>query len=116
MPNPVVHWEIQSNIPEKSREFYSQLFGWHVDANNPYNYGLVDTQSEGGINGGIGPAGDGGSSQVTFYVMVDDLQAFLDKAESLGAKTIMPPTEIPDAVTLALFSDLEGNLIGLIRG
>ena len=116
MPNPVVHWEIQSNTPEKSREFYTQLFGWHVDANNPYNYGIVDTQSDGGINGGIGPTGDGGPSRVTFYVQVDDLQALLDKAESLGAKTIMTPTQVTDDVTIALFSDLEGNAIGLLKG
>ena len=116
MPNPVVHWEIQSNIPEKSREFYSQLFGWQVDANNPYNYGIVDTQSEGGISGGIGPTGSGGPSRVIFYVQVGDLQALLDKAESLGAKTTMPPTEITDDVTIALFSDLEGNTIGLLKG
>jgi predicted enzyme related to lactoylglutathione lyase len=116
MPNPVVHWEIQSNTPEKSREFFAQLFDWHIDANNPYNYGIVDTQSDGAITGGIGPTGDGGPGRVLFYVQVDDLQASLDKAESLGAKTIMPPTEIPGVVTVALFSDLEGNTIGLIKG
>ena len=40
MPNPVVHWEILGQDPKKSREFYAKLFGWHVDANNPYNYGV----------------------------------------------------------------------------
>ena len=43
-------------------------------------------------------------------------QAYLDKAEELGGKTVMPPTEIPDIVTLAMFSDPEGNLIGMIKG
>jgi hypothetical protein len=28
----------------------------------------------------------------------------------------MPPTEIPDMVTLAIFSDLEGNVVGMIKG
>ena len=116
MPNPVVHWEIQSNDPEKSRSFYARLFDWHIDASNPWNYGIVDTHSEGGINGGIGPRGNGGPGQVTFYVQVDDLQAYLDKAESLGGKTIMPPTEIPGVTTIASFSDLEGRTIGLVKG
>lgn len=114
MPNPVVHFEIQSNMAEKLQPFYTDLFGWHIDANNPMNYGMVDTHAE-GINGGIGPTGSG-RNQVTFYVQVDDLQASLDKAESFGGKTIMPPTEIPDAVTSALFADPEGNVIGMIKG
>ena len=115
MPNPVVHWEIQSNQAPKIQEFFGKLFDWHVDANNPMNYGMVDTHAEGGINGGIGPS-EGGTNQVIFYVQVDDLQAYLDKAESLGGKTVMPPTEIPDVVTLAMFSDPEGNVIGMVKG
>lgn len=115
MPNPVVHWEIQSKDPKVIQEFYGKLFDWHIDDNNPWDYGMVDTHSEGGINGGIGGS-QSGANRVTFYAQVDDLQAYLDKAEKLGGKTIMPPTEIPDAVTLAMFSDPEGNIIGMVKG
>ena len=115
MPNPVVHWEIQSKNPKGTQEFFGKLFDWHVDADNPMNYGMVDTHAQGGINGGIGPA-DGNSNWITFNIEVDDLQAFLDKAESLGGKTVMPPTEIPNVVTLAQLSDPEGNIIGLVKG
>ena len=83
MPNPVVHWEITSKEPGKAQEFYSKLFDWHVDANNPMNYGLVDAHVEGSPSGGIGPT-QGGPGWVTVYVQVDDLQAYLNKAESLG--------------------------------
>ena len=114
MPNPVVHWEILGQDPKKSQEFYAKLFGWHVDANNPYNYGLVDTHSEGGINGGIGPCNEG--ARVTVYVQVDDLQKYLDEATRLGGEIVMPPTEIPNVVTLAQFADPDGNIIGLIQG
>lgn len=114
MPNPVVHWEIQSKDPKKIQEFYSELFEWHVDSNNPFDYGMVDTHSEGGINGGIGGS-NGEPNRVTFYAQVDNLQAYLDKAERLGGKTILPPTEIPDTVTIAMFSDPEGNVIGMIK-
>ena len=69
---------------------------------------------KGGIGGGI--SGDGAYSGVTVYVQVDDLQKFLDKAESLGGKTVMPPMEVPGVVTLAMFSDPEGNVIGMIQG
>ena len=52
---------------------------------------------------------------MTFYAQVDDLQAYLDKAEQLGGMTVMPPTEIPNVVTLAMFSDPEGNIIGMVK-
>ena len=112
MPNPVVHFEIQSENAERCQRFFGDLFDWHVDANNPMNYGFVDTHDE-GINGGIG--GARGANMVTFYVQVDDINAYLAKAEGLGGKTVMPRTVIPDAVTLALFSDPDGNTIGLVE-
>ena len=52
---------------------------------------------------------------MTVYVQVDDLESYLKKAESLGGKTVMPVTEIPGVVTLAMFSDPEGNVIGMVK-
>jgi hypothetical protein len=49
-----------------------------------------------------------------FYVEVDDVQAYLDKAASLGGKTIVPPVKIPTG-TFAWFSDLDGNTVGLLK-
>ena len=46
----------------------------------------------------------------------EDLQGCLGKAESLGAKTLMPPTEILDAVTMARFVEPEGNHVSLVKG
>ena len=114
MPNPVVHWEIQSQQAPELQEFYSKLFDWHIDTNNDFNYGMMDPHAKGGINGGIGPCPDG--NRVTVYIQVDDLQAYLDKAESLGGKTVTPPMEIPGVVILAHFTDPEGNFIGLVKG
>lgn len=77
------------------------------------NYGIVDTHAEGSIGGGIAAAD--GPNHVTFYVAVDDPQAYLDKIEGMGGKTVVPVTEIPDMVTFALFSDPEGNVVGLVK-
>ena len=116
MPNPVVHFEIQSKQAEALKTFYGDLFGWHVDSSNPMNYGIINAPSEGpGIGGGIGDAASG-VNRVTFYVQVDDLQAHLDKAETMGGKTLMPVTDVMPDVTIALFSDPEGNVIGLVKG
>ena len=51
----------------------------------------------------------------TFYVGTDDPQASLDKAVALGGTVIMPVTELPQ-VTIALFADPEGHVIGLASG
>lgn len=114
MGNPVVHFEILGKDAAKLGEFYSELFGWNVNADNPMNYGLVDTGVEGAIRGGVGPAQDG-PGHVTFYVQVGDPQACLDKAERLGGKTVVPVTEIPNMVTFALLADPEGHVVGVVK-
>ena len=111
---PVVHWEISAKDAPRLQQFYASLFEWHVDADNPMQYGMVKTGGKGGLNGGIGPAQ--GPTGVTFYAQVDDLDAYLKKAERLGGKTAVPPTEIPGMVTFAMFIDPEGNRIGLVKG
>jgi predicted enzyme related to lactoylglutathione lyase len=112
MGRPVVHFEVSGKDAKKLQEFYAGIFEWHVDANNPMGYGIVDTHG-GGINGGIAAAE--GASQVTFYIEVDDPQAYLERIESAGGKTIVPVTEIPNMVTFAQFADPEGNIIGLVK-
>ena len=86
------------------------MFGWHVKADNEFKYGVWHAH-RGWYRQRDRPDA-GGPSMVTFYVDVDDLQAYLDKIEGLGGKTIMPPTVLPQ-VTLALFADPEGDVVGL---
>src|SRR6185312_5115741 len=115
MGAPVLHFEIMGGSGKQLEDFYSQLFGWKIDSNNPMNYGMVDTGGQGGINGGVGPAApeQGQGSRVSVYAQVDDLQATLDKATSLGAKVILPVTDVPGGPTIAMFADPAGNVTGL---
>lgn len=114
MSTPVIHFEVIGKDGAALQKFYGSLFDWKINADNPMNYGLVSA-GDGGIGGGIGADSQGGSGHVTFYVQVKDLQATLDKAESMGGKTVVPPTEIPNMVTFALFSDPEGHVVGLVK-
>ena len=114
MPNPIVHWELNADDAKKAQEFYGKLFDWHVDSNNPMDYGMVDTHTEHGINGGIHHSADAPKG-VTIYVEVEDLQAYLDKAVSLGGKVVMPVTVIPNMVTMAQFADPQGNVVGMVK-
>lgn len=116
MPNPIVHFEIVGSDSAKTQQFYSELFDWTIDADNPMNYGMVEAGSDRGIGGGIiGVEEEDDRTGLKIYVEVDDLQAYLDKAEALGGKTILPPTVVPDMVTFALFADPDGTLIGLVK-
>ena len=115
MPNPVVHFEILAKDGQAAKKFYSDLFGWTVDSNNPMEYGMVSAGGEGGIGGGIATAPEGTPGMVTVYVAVDDPQKYLDKVEQMGGKTVMPVTEMPDMVTFALFADPQGSLVGLVK-
>ena len=114
MHHPVVWFEVVGKNGEGLQSFYSELFGWKVDANNPMKYGMVDTGTKAGIPGGIGNAEGTQGSRVTFYVQAKDLPAALRRAEGLGGKVVMPVTELPD-VTIAMLADPEGNVIGLLK-
>jgi predicted enzyme related to lactoylglutathione lyase len=57
MPNPVGWFEVSGPDASARQRFYRETFGWEFDASNPMNYGMV-TASEGGIGGGVGPAGN----------------------------------------------------------
>jgi uncharacterized protein len=115
MANPVVHFEIGAADDRPLLEFYRELFGWGLRAVPGVNSTRVDTRGGGGINGAIGRSGTG-EAWATFYVEVDDPQAFLDRAVALGATTVLPATEIPGMATFAMFDDPDGLLVGLVQG
>ncbi len=120
MGQPVVHFEIVGRDAKKLQSYYSDLFGWEIDSNNPMNYGTVQREGnltpEGvGIGGGVGPGPEGYSGHVTFYVEVPDVEAALAKAESLGGSRMMGPEQVMEGLEIGLFNDPEGHVIGLVK-
>lgn len=115
MGQPVAMFEIVSPDHERAQRFYSELFGWSVDADPDMGgYGLVDTGVKDAIIGGIGPAAAGEAAGVKVYVRVDNLAEYLDQAERLGATRLVEPTVLPgDYGSFAIFADLDGNPVGL---
>src|SRR5919108_4203644 len=119
MGQPVVHFEVIGQDGEKLKRYYSELFGWEIKSDNEMNYGVVNREGNlapdgTGIGGGVagGPPGYGG--HVTFYVAVPDIEAALQKAESLGGTRMMGPEKMGEAgIEIALFTDPEGHVIGL---
>jgi predicted enzyme related to lactoylglutathione lyase len=121
MGQPVVHFEVVGKDGAKLRQYYAELFDWKVDADNPMEYGMVAREDNKaangdlGIGGGIGQGPEGYEGHVTFYVAVPDVEAALQKAESLGGTRVMGPEKIMDMVELGQFKDPEGNVIGVVK-
>ena len=114
MGQAVVHFEVIGKDGKKLQSFYSDLFGWQIDADNEMNYGIVqrdgNTTDEGiGIGGGVAPAQEGSDGWLTFYVATDDIEASLQKAESLGGTRLMGPMDVPGGPQIGLFKDPEGH-------
>lgn len=119
MEKPVTFFEIAGKDGEKLNNFYSDVFGWEIQA-NPYSgsYMIQSDSEEVGIDGHILQVTEdmGFNNHVTIYVQVEDLQSSLEKAEGLGGKTLIPPQEIPgDSGTFAIFLDPSGNYLGLYQ-
>jgi predicted enzyme related to lactoylglutathione lyase len=120
MGQPVVHFEIIGKDGEALKAYYSELFGWEIDSNNPMKYGTVqregNTNADGaGIAGGIGTGPEGYDGHVTFYVEVPDVEEALAKAESLGGTRMMGPDEVMEGLVIGLFNDPEGHTVGLVK-
>lgn len=113
MSNKVVHFEIIGTNATGLQSFYSNVFGWRIDAGNPLSYGMVSA-ADAGLGGGVGPTQDG-STRTMIYIGTDDLQATLDAVEAAGGRTIMPPMNVPGGPVIAMFTDPDGNLIGLMK-
>jgi predicted enzyme related to lactoylglutathione lyase len=108
MGSPVVHFEIGCRDSKKTQKFYSDLFGWEITQAGPA--AMISTGS--GIGGHITELGHEPHHYTIFYVEVEHVQGYLDKANVLGGKTLVPPVDIPTG-TFAWMSDPGGNTVGL---
>ena len=122
MPRPV-HFEIHAADQDRCKAFYEQLFGWTFTAPYP-GYHLIDTGGDGpGINGGMlprqGPNPEPGDPTPVIAHMctinVDDVDAYVERALSLGGSIALPKMAIPRVGWLAYVKDTESNIMGLMQ-
>jgi predicted enzyme related to lactoylglutathione lyase len=115
MADKVVWVEVIGKDGDGLRKFYGDMFGWSFESAEGMDYGMVSPEQN-GVGGGVGSGQEGAPPYQTFYVGVDDVQAALDKAESLGGCKMMGPMDLPMGGTIGLFTDPEGHVIGLHHG
>ena len=107
--------ELMTSDVEAAKRFYTELLGWTTEEVPDMSYTIVKT-GEVGIGGimSIPPHAAGASPYWGTYVTVDDVDATARKAQELGAKTIMPLTDIPNVGRFYTFQDPQGAVISII--
>lgn len=107
--HPICHIEIPAKDGAESGTFYGALFGWQIHTAPEFNYTMFS--AEGGPGGGFITIGEHGVKPNDFhvYVLTDDIDATLKRAESLGGKTLTGKSEIPGTGWMAGLLDPAGT-------
>jgi uncharacterized protein len=118
----VIHFEIHAGDPDRAVKFYETLFGWTFQKwEGPMDYWLVTTgpDSQPGINGGLlRRQGEIDGQAVIAYVCtvdVENIDAAITKAQSLGSQIVVPKMPVPGVGWLVYCKDTEGNIFGMMQ-
>ena len=110
-------FELMTSDVDGAKNFYSSLFGWDTEdmPMGDMNYTVVKAGDEsiGGLMP-ISPQAEGSPPNWGVYVTVDDVDATARKAEELGGKVLMPPTDIPTVGRFCVLQDPQGAVISAI--
>jgi uncharacterized protein len=116
----IVHFEIPSDDVERSKKFYSELFGWTIekfqgtDNNMPADmeyYVITTTDGKGNkaIGGGITKRQDPQHQGITNFIDVKSIEEHSTKIEKLGGKVSLQKTAVPGMGYFAICLDTENN-------
>jgi predicted enzyme related to lactoylglutathione lyase len=110
--------ELLTRNVEASKEFYQQLLGWTMEdvpmQDCSYTILKTDGRPVGGIMKMPPQVPPEAPNYWSTYVTVDDVDAAAEKAQQLGAKILVPPTDSPDA-RFCVFQDPQGAVLSIIH-
>jgi uncharacterized protein len=120
MINTVSYFEIQSDNPSKSVDFYTQIFGWTFtkDENLPIEYWRIKTD---GMNGGLlqrpvdAPSLEMGTNAFVCSVQVDNFDETGKKIVETGGKVALEKFAVPGVCWQGYFIDLDNNTFGIFE-
>jgi predicted enzyme related to lactoylglutathione lyase len=109
--------ELMTSNPNKAKQFYSALFGWESHdldmGNGLYTLFKSGTKDIGGMMHIPPDQNNPLPSQWISYVSVENLEATIAKAQTLGAKIKVPLTKVASLGSLAVLEDSTGAHIAL---
>ncbi|MEZ4322158.1 MAG: VOC family protein [Myxococcota bacterium] len=109
--------DLMTTKPDAGREFYGALLGWtftqeDMGEGGPYTMIHDGTEATGGI---VKMSEDDGlPSHWMLYVTVDDCEAAVAKAKSLGGACHVGPLDIPGTGRFAVLADDQGAYFSVI--
>lgn len=126
MMDPVVHFEMPYENPERMAEFYRSAFGWRTEllGEEMGNYVLITTAESdakpgapaGAINGGFYPKKPDWPAQYpSIVIAVDDIEKSMGKVIKAGGGVLGEPVEIAGIGLYVSFFDTEGNRVSLLQ-
>ena len=124
--NPVVHFELPYENPNRIVKFYESAFGWKTQilGEEMGNYILVTTVETdakpgtpaGAINGGLFPKKPDWPAQYPSIVIgVEDIRDSINKVAIAGGEVLGEPMEIPGFGEYVSFLDTEGNRNSMLQ-
>ena len=111
--------ELYVNDPEKAAAFYEALFGWtHTvepggNGQPYYLFKLGDEMVAGMMK--IQPDWEGMPPLWGIYFAVDDCDAALEKAQTLGGKSAMEPMDIEGVGRIGTIEDPQGGMFMILQ-
>lgn len=116
MNNRVVHFEIPCDNPEKTINFFKNVFGWTFQkfGNEEYWMAITGDEKSPGINGGVMKKRDP-KQPVANSINVENIDDAVKKIESAGGKIVVPKMAIPSVGWLSYFTDPDGNIHGIYQ-
>jgi len=119
----LVHFEIPSDDLERSKKFYSELFGWNFDKwSGPESlpegmeYLIITTTDDKGnksIGGGMMKRQNSEQQGMTNYIDVKSVDEHSDRVMQLGGKVVIPKKTIAGMGYFAVCLDTENNTFGI---
>jgi predicted enzyme related to lactoylglutathione lyase len=106
--------ELMTSDIVAARDFYKSLFGWNLKPSPEYTEINAGSIGIGGMMQ-ITPDMQGTPSNWAPYFAVDDCDAMVEKAKSLGAQIYVPPTDIPNVGRFAVMADPQGAMFDIIK-
>jgi uncharacterized protein len=95
-------------------KFYHDVFAWEVEDVDQMDY--TTFKAGDGVGGGVNPVTEQTpAGTVLLYLETDDVTKSLQVVERAGGKTPIPESDIPGLGKFGLFSDPQGNMIGLYK-
>lgn len=111
----ITHIEIPYDDQARAVGFYSTVFGWQISEAPGYE-GYPMWQAPNKISGGGLVRRTETSSAPLSYVEVDSIDDALSAITANGGQILVEKSPISDTSWFAVFSDSEGNHLGLYEG